>query len=77
MSAMVSYGLDKKEIEKMTTNEKLIELVRSHECLYNKQSPLYKNVIKKTKLWEEIGEKLGMTGKWLQITRTLENVISK
>uniref|UniRef100_A0A6M2DMF3 Putative transcription factor adf-1 n=1 Tax=Xenopsylla cheopis TaxID=163159 RepID=A0A6M2DMF3_XENCH len=42
-------------------NERLIELVRQHNCLYDVSLPTYKHVGYKLKVWEEIAEQLGET----------------
>lgn len=42
--------------------EKLIELVRKHECIYNTKNKNYKNVSYKTLLWEKIGATLQIQG---------------
>lgn len=44
-------------------NEKLIEEVRKHDCLYNLGSPDYRNTIKKDKIWTDIGGTMQSTGK--------------
>nr|XP_036219037.1 uncharacterized protein LOC118680984 [Bactrocera oleae] len=40
----------------MDLNEKLIEEIRKYECIYNLSSPDYKNVFKKTQIWEEVAK---------------------
>jgi len=38
--------------------EKLINIVKQHEFLYNKDHPLYKNKVKCTKTWQAIAESM-------------------
>lgn len=42
---------------------KLIEIVETHEILYNKSSKDFKNNIVKQKIWENIGIMLNKDGK--------------
>ena len=42
--------------------EKLIELVREHRVLYDLSHEDYKNIYKKDKVWNEIGEEIGEDG---------------
>lgn len=44
--------------------EKLIQLVKQHECLYNMEHEDYKNVNYKHRLWERIGATLDVDGKY-------------
>lgn len=48
---------DKKDIDVY-----LIELVRSYPQLYDKSHAEYKNQVKKTKIWREIGTESGFKG---------------
>lgn len=45
--------------------EKLIEIVRKYECIYNPKSKDYKNVSYKSLLWEKIGASLEIQGMYL------------
>lgn len=47
----------------MDLNEKLIAEVSKYDCLYNKNSALYKNFEHKTAIWNKIGEELGLSSK--------------
>ena len=49
----------------MAFEEKLIELVRVNEVLYNLKDKNYRRVDIKDKIWREITEKMGSTGKFL------------
>lgn len=40
----------------------LINLVKSYEFLYNLDSPLYNNTLKKEDTWNKIGEQLNLSG---------------
>lgn len=45
-------------------DEKLIELVRNHEVLYNHSSAEYRDQTIRQEAWEEIGRHLQITGKF-------------
>ena len=42
-------------------DKKLIDLVRTHECLYNMHSRQYKDDIMKTNCWSKIADELGVS----------------
>ncbi|XP_047997823.1 uncharacterized protein LOC125235329 [Leguminivora glycinivorella] len=42
----------------MDVNEKIIECVRKHNCLWEPKNRHYKNAVMKARLWQEIGEEL-------------------
>ncbi|XP_041377058.1 uncharacterized protein LOC121389477 [Gigantopelta aegis] len=41
--------------------ERLIREIEKHGCLYDKESPLYRDIDKKDKIWKEIASRVGMT----------------
>lgn len=45
-------------------DEKLIEMVRKYEFIYNLKHPKYMDIYKKEMAWKEIGEKVGESGKF-------------
>lgn len=45
----------------MDLNEKIIECVRKHSCLYEPSDKNYKNAVLKAKLWQQIAEQLNET----------------
>ena len=47
----------------MANTEKLIELIKKYPILYDLSHEEYKNVRKKDKAWDEIGEELKENGK--------------
>lgn len=49
-------------------DEKLIELVRNHEELYNMGDKLYFDTALKNRIWREIAEKLNETGKYIGVS---------
>lgn len=49
---------------KSTLTVKLIDMVKCHPVLYDMTHPEFKNTFFKYKLWEEIGGKLNMDGKF-------------
>ena len=53
-----------KERINMNFEEKLINLVRENELLFNLKSMHYKNVFKKDKIWDEIAKNLNSNGKY-------------
>ncbi|XP_037825126.1 uncharacterized protein LOC119613232 isoform X5 [Lucilia sericata] len=44
----------------MDTNVIIINEVKKHDCLYNKQSESYKDFVYKNSLWSKIGSGLGL-----------------
>ena len=51
-----SYKQKLTNFKNMDINEKIIELVKKYDCIYNLQSPQYKNFQFKSELWKKIGE---------------------
>lgn len=48
-------------------NEKLIEEVRKYGCIYDLSAADYRNVLKKDKIWAQIGVALNTKGKILYV----------
>lgn len=48
-------------------DEKLIELVRKYEFLYNLQHPKYMDTAKKEMAWKEISEELKQSGMFIKL----------
>lgn len=44
--------------------EKLIELVKKYQCLYNPAHKRYKSISYKTSLWDNIAAELNIEGKY-------------
>ena len=47
----------------MDISEKIINIVKENDCLFNLQSKDFKNYYKKEEIWKEVAETLGLTGK--------------
>lgn len=47
--------------------EKLIELVKLHDLLYNPENRDYSNKVKKELIWEDIGKQLKRTGSYFNL----------
>lgn len=50
-------------VGKMDINEKVIELVRKHKCLYDFKDKYYRNTTYKLRLWEDIAREIKTTSK--------------
>lgn len=46
----------------------LITIVQEYEELYNLKHPNYSNQQRRDNIWEEIGNRLNLTGKFIHIT---------
>ena len=55
------HATKKKYINCRMDDKKLIDLVRTHECLYNMHSRQYKDDIMKTNCWRKIADELGVS----------------
>lgn len=63
---------EKRRMTKFSTSDddKLIELVRNHELIYNLSDENYKNFQMRKHVWEIIARELGRTGKFDYILHT-------
>ena len=66
-SSTISMG----RTEEGYKTERLIIEVEKNTCLYDKQSPLYKDLNKKEDIWNDIAQRVGFTGEWPQMSQSI------